>query len=126
VQRAVTEIESSADYRLLARAYACFNARDISGALAGMQPDVVWPNGWEGGTVRGHEQVREYWTRQWAAIDPIVEPLSFTREHDGRIVVEVRQLVRDRTGELLSDDVVRHVYRIEEGLVSSMVIQPIG
>ena len=35
-------------------------------------PDVDWPNAWEGGRLRVPEAVREYWTRQWAAIDPSV------------------------------------------------------
>jgi ketosteroid isomerase-like protein len=92
--------------RQLERAYAAFNARDIDGALAGMHPDVEWPNGWEGGVVQGHDAVRDYWTRQWEAIDPTVQPVAFRRAEDGRIVVAVRQTVRDRAGRLLSDGVV--------------------
>ena len=52
--------------------YVAFNARDIGAILAVMTEDVEWPNGWEGGVVRGHAEVRDYWTRQWAAIDPTV------------------------------------------------------
>ena len=112
-----------AERRLLERAYKAFNARDIDGALAGMHPDVEWPNGWEGGVVRGHDAVRDYWTRQWEAIDPNVEPVAFAAAPDGRIVVEVRQVVRDHAGQLLRDDIVQHVYRIEDGLVRSMEIR---
>ena len=75
--------------RLLAL-YGAFNDRDIDGALAGMAPDVAWPNGWEGGHVHGHEAVRDYWTRQWAAIDPHVEPVEISVEPDGRVAVLVR------------------------------------
>lgn len=114
---------TAAHQALLERAYAAFNRRDIDGALAGMHADVEWPNGWEGGVVRGHEAVRDYWTRQWEAIDPRVEPLRFATGEDGRVVVEVRQFVRDRAGQVVRDDVVRHVYRIERGLVRSMEIQ---
>jgi len=32
-------------------------------------------------------------------------------------VVEVRQIVRDLAGKLLSDKMVRHVFRIESGLI---------
>ena len=35
--------------------YAAFNARDIDAALAGMHPEVDWPNGWEGGRVHGRD-----------------------------------------------------------------------
>jgi len=38
---------------LLQRTYAAFNARDLETALAAMHPDVTWPNGMEGGTLRG-------------------------------------------------------------------------
>ena len=88
---------------LLGRTYAAFNARDIDGALAALHPDVDWPNGLEGGRVHGHRAVREYWIRQWGLIDPRVEPRGFTTEADGRIAVDVRQVVRDRAGALLKE-----------------------
>jgi hypothetical protein len=78
--------------QLLQQAYAAFNARKIDAALAPMCPDVVWPNGMEGGVVHGHSGIPEYWTRQWSLIDPDVQPLSI-RQQDGRFDVEVRQLV---------------------------------
>jgi hypothetical protein len=53
-----------------------------------------------------------------------VEPRSFTTEADGRVAVDVRQVVRDRAGALLKDEMVRHVYRIEDGLIRSMEIRP--
>jgi hypothetical protein len=100
--------------------YAAFNARDIDAAVAAMHPDVDWPNAWEGGRVRGHDAVRDYWTRQFAAIDPHVEPRSFTRTDDGRIAVEVHQVVRSQSGELLADRTVTHVYTLRDGLVERM------
>jgi ketosteroid isomerase-like protein len=111
------------DHELLRYAYAAFNARNIDAALATMHADVVWPNGMEGGTVHGHQGIREYWTRQWTLIDPHVEPLSFTTLDDGRISVDVRQAVRDSEGKLLVDQRVQHVYRIENHLVREMEIR---
>ena len=55
---------------LLTEAYRAFNAREIDAVLAIMHHDVDWPNGMEGGRVHGHEGVRDYWTRQWAMINP--------------------------------------------------------
>lgn len=107
---------------LLRYAYAAFNARDIGAALATMHADVVWPNGMEGGTVHGHEGIRAYWTRQWTLIDPHVEPADFTPLPDGRMAVDVRQVVRDGEGKVLADHPVRHVYRIEHRKVRSMEI----
>ena len=95
--------------------YDAFNARDIDATLAGMAADVDWPNGWQGD--------RDYWTRQWAHLDPRVEPGSFTRRADGRVAVDVHQVVRDHDGELLSDGHVVHVYELREGLVVRMDIE---
>src|SRR6516225_10471919 len=61
---------------LIERAYAAFNERNVDGALALMSDDVSWPKASEGGKVVGKEEVRAYWTRQWAAFDPHVEPLE--------------------------------------------------
>jgi hypothetical protein len=69
---------------LLRRCYSAFNVRDLEGALVLMHPDVTWANGWEGGWVTGRDGVRDYWQRQWAAIDPHVDPLAFTWGADGR------------------------------------------
>jgi hypothetical protein len=114
---------SSAGTDLLKRAYAAFNARDIDGALATMKPDVVWPNGMEGGTVYGHEGVRAYWTRQWKILNPHVDPVGFEQDDGGRIVVQVHQVVHDNSGQLLVDRMVEHVYTLEDGLIRSMDIR---
>jgi ketosteroid isomerase-like protein len=108
---------------LLARTYAAFNARDLESALAAMHPEVTWPNGMDGGTVLGHRRIRDYRTRQWSMIDPSVEPMGFTSLGDGRVAVEVHQVVRDLTGKILKDQVVRHVYAFEDGLIRSMEIR---
>src|SRR5690242_13642573 len=83
--------------------YAAFNRRDADGVLAMMTNDVDWPNAWKGGRVVGREAVRDYWSAQWAEIDPHVEPLSVTERADGSLAVAVRQVVRSLSGELVSD-----------------------
>ena len=113
----------SASTELLKRAYAAFNARDLDGALATMHPDVVWPNGMEGGVVHGHDGVRAYWTRQWSMINPHVDPVSFTPVESGRIAVSVHQVVRDLSGKVLLDRMVEHVYTLKDGLIQSMDIR---
>jgi hypothetical protein len=111
------------DRELLISAYREFNERHIDAVLALMHTDVIWPNGMEGGIVHGHEGVREYWTRQWAVLDPRVEPLSFERDERGRTVVGVHQVVRDLSGKLLSDTTVRHAYSIRQSLIERMEIE---
>jgi hypothetical protein len=74
-------------------AYEAFNSRDVESVLATMHPDVVWPNGMDGGHVAG------------------------------RIVVEVHQGVRDRAGTVMADRVVHHVYDLRDGLIRTMEIR---
>jgi hypothetical protein len=111
---------------LLRRAYAGFNARDVDGVLALMHPDVDWPNALEGGRLRGHDTVRAYWERQFAQISPHVDPRGVTRRPDGRIAVDVHQVVRSLDGDLLSEGDVVHVYALRDGLVERMDIEPAG
>jgi nuclear transport factor 2 (NTF2) superfamily protein len=113
----------TSEQRLLRSAYKAFNARDIDTALAAMHQDVEWPNGMEGGYVHGRGAVRDYWTRQWGLIDPHVEPLRFASDDAGRIVIDVHQVVRDRTGAVITDQVVQHAYLVEDGLIRSMEIR---
>jgi hypothetical protein len=107
----------------LTKAYREFNARNLNAVLELMQGDVEWPNGMEGGTVHGHAGVREYWTRQWAMINPRVDPISFDLDESHRTVVTVHQVVRELSGKLLLDRLVRHVYTMKDGLIQSMEIQ---
>ena len=83
--------------------YERFNARDVEAVLAAMQPDVEWGNSTDGGHLVGHEAVRAYWTRQWAEIAPILIPEQFSTDGLGRVVIDGRLRVRDRSGTLLAD-----------------------
>jgi hypothetical protein len=102
--------------------YDAFNARDIDEVLAQMTDDVDWPNAWEGGRVIGTDAVRDYWTRQWAQIDPHVEPSSFTTLPDGSVRVEVKQTVRALDGTIVAEGVVFHTYHFRDGLVERMAV----
>ncbi|MES2924804.1 MAG: nuclear transport factor 2 family protein [Verrucomicrobiota bacterium] len=113
---------SSPQIELLRAAYVAFNARDIDAALALMTPDVAWPRAFKGGFVRGHAEVRAYWTEQWSEIDPNVEPVAFHPEDAGRMLVEVRQVVRDMSGTLLADERVGHRFTLEHGFIQGMEV----
>jgi ketosteroid isomerase-like protein len=115
--------ETAAEIELLQRVYAAFNRREIETVLAMMHGEVDWPNGWEGGRVLGKAAVRDYWERQFEVLDPHVEPKNFTLDADGRIVVDVHQVVHDKGGKLVVDQMVQHVYEIRDGLIQSMLIQ---
>jgi hypothetical protein len=107
----------------LRKAYEAFNARDIDTVLSLMHREVRWPNGWEGGYVYGHDGVREYWTRQWAAINPRVEPVRFGAGESGATVVDVHAVIRDLAGAIIADQMVQHVYFFEGGLIRSMELR---
>jgi ketosteroid isomerase-like protein len=115
-------ILSDSQEQLLRRVYEGFNARDIDGVLALMHADVDWPNGMEGGRVHGHREVRSYWQRQFELIDSHVQPQRFEQRPDGQVVVTVRQVVRDLTGNVISEDTLEHRYAISEGLIERMDI----
>jgi hypothetical protein len=107
---------------LIAQGYSAFNRRDIDEALALMSENVDWPKASEGGRVIGKEEIRAYWTRQWAEFDPHVEPIEVTESEASRIDVKVHQLVKDLKGDVLSDQIVLHVFSITNGLITRMDI----
>ena len=113
----------SDEVEFLKRLYKQFNAREIDSVLAAMHNDVIWANGMEGGHVQGRDGVRSYWTRQWAIIDPHVEPVRFSNGPDGETIVEVHQIVHDLDGNLLADKMVGHVFRVENQLVTRFDIR---
>lgn len=115
-------MESDPIESLINKTYADFNRRDLDAVLANLHPDVHWPNGWEGGFVDGHSGVRDYWTRQWKELNPVVIPLSITQLEDGSVEVVVQQTVKDLMGNLLAEGEVRHLYTLENGLIRSMEI----
>jgi len=108
---------------IIQKAYTGFNARDIDTTLSTIHPDIHWPKAFEGGYVIGHEAVRDYWTRQWSEINPNVEPVAITERPDGKVEVEVDQLVKDLEGHILFDGKVKHVYVINDGLLQRMDIE---
>jgi len=107
---------------LIAQAYSAFNRRDIDAALAVMSENVDWPKASEGGRVVGKEEIRAYWTRQWAEFNPQVEPMEVTDNGPGRTDVKVHQLVKNLSGDILSDQTLLHVFTIANGLIERMDI----
>ena len=108
--------------KMLRAAYAAFNARDLDAALTLMTPDVHWPRAFKGGFVRGPEEVRAYWIEQGSEIDAHVEPVAFYPDADGRILVDVHQVVRNLAGAVVADEHVGHRFTFENGLIQKMEI----
>ena len=105
--------------QLIRDLYASFNARDIEAVLAHLHPDVDWPNAWENGRLRGHAAVRDYWTRQFAAIDGHVGRTEIVERGDS-VAVTVHQTVRDLDGNLQDDRMVTHKYTFRDGQIVRM------
>lgn len=118
-------MSEAAQEQLLAEIYEAFNRRDIDGVLRAMTDDVDWPRAFEGDRVVGHEQVRDYWTKQWAEISPTVTPVSFTHRSPGTVAVRVHQIVRDLHGATMDDGHVFHVYVFDGSLVKRMDVEPL-
>jgi hypothetical protein len=107
---------------LIAQIYSAFNRRKIDEALALLSENVDWPKASEGGRVIGKAEIRAYWMRQWAEFDPHVEPIDVTEREAGRVEVKVHQLVKDLKDNVLSDQIVVHVFTITNGLIARMDI----
>jgi cation diffusion facilitator family transporter len=119
----VRNLRVAYDDGMLRELYSAFNARDIDAVLERLAPDVDWPNGMEGGRVHGRDAVREYWTRQFSLIQSSVDPVDITEHADGRVAVDVHQVVHSPDGELLHDTHVTHTYVFgDDGLVTRMDI----
>ena len=110
---------------LIIKAYTAFNARDIETALSTFHPEVQWPKAFEGGYVTGHEEIRKYWTRQWAEINPNVEPTGFNERQNGTVEVMVHQVVKDMEDNQLFDGTVKHIYMIQDNLLRRMDIETV-
>ena len=108
---------------LIRKAYSAFNERNIDKALSTMQPNVKWSKAWEGGYIIGHNEIKEYWTRQWNEINPNVEPVGFTERKNGSLEVKVHQRVKDLNNNPVFDGKVKHVYTFENGLIKTMDIE---
>lgn len=108
---------------LIKSAYAAFNNRDIDAILQVMHPEVKWSKAWEGDYAHGHAEVSAYWQRQWKEINPRVTPVGFQERENGTLAVEVAQLVKDLEGNVLFDGTVKHIYRINDGLLQQMDIE---
>jgi ketosteroid isomerase-like protein len=102
--------------------YDAFNRRDSSFVTQRMAADVTWPRAFKGGVVQGPDAVSSYWREQWQEIDPHVEPVAVTQRDDGRVDVEVHQVVRNLDGDVIADSVVHHLYTFAVGAITNMEI----
>ena len=60
---------------------------------------------------------------QLEAVLKDAKPVQFKENEDGRIDVTVHQVVHDMEGKLLIDQIIHHIYTIENGLIKTMEIK---
>ena len=108
---------------LIKKAYIAFNSKDILNALSTFHNDVEWPKAFEGGYVKGHNEISEYWTRQWTQIDGKVEPIKIIERDDQTYEVTVHQLIKDLEGKILLDINIKHIFTVTDGSLSRMDIE---
>ena len=111
---------------LMAQAYSAFNRRDIDGTFALMSETVSWPKASEGGRVIGKQDIRAYWTRQWAEFDGYVEVIQVIDREARKVDVKVHQIVKNLKGDVLSDTELWYLYTIANGLIERMDIKEEG
>lgn len=101
---------------LLGAAYAAYNRRDAEHLLTLVTDDVEWPDGER--RMRGKHALREYWLEQWSRSRTHDAPGGFTLLPDGRVIVDIHQVVRTLDGTVVSRGEVTHVHRIRDGLIA--------
>lgn len=107
---------------LLFRAYLAYNAQDADRLLARVSEDVDWPDG-AGGRIHGRAALAAYWTEQWGRVRAHDHPVAFQQLADGRVAVDVEQVVRTLSGATLSTATLTHVHHVEAGRILRMDIE---
>ena len=82
--------------------------------MALISDDVDWPDD-DASRLHGKDEVRAYWTEQWARTRTHDEPVGFSERNDGRTAVHISQVVRSLDGPLISKGQFLHLHRIGGG-----------
>jgi hypothetical protein len=101
--------------------YKNFNNRNIESVITNMTEDVKWANGMEGGYVHGHDAVRAYWTRQFTMANANVTPLEIGAGNEF-VKIKVHQVVHDLNKNLLTDEIVEHIFLLQNNKIKEFHI----
>jgi len=110
---------------LLTRLYEAYNRRDFDAFSALLTADINWPDQIQGGRLVGPDAMRAYWASNDKVITVDAAPVSFDAWPDGRIAVDVNQIVRNLNGQVWSDTCVRHIFTLRDGKVARMDAEPL-
>ena len=102
--------------------YKNFNDRKIDLVIANMTEDVKWTNRMEGGYVCGHNGVSEYWVRIFTMMSSKLTPLEIHTEND-LVKVKAHQVVHDLEGKLLADEIVYHLFHLQNNKIALFEVE---
>lgn len=106
---------------LIEQAYAAYNRQDTDALLACVSENVDWPDGQA--RLRGKQDLRIYWTRQWTETRTHDEVLEIATPMPDRAIVRIGQVVRALTGAVVSAGTFEHAYLIKDCLIMRLDIR---
>jgi hypothetical protein len=84
--------------------------------------DVDWPDD-EENRLDGRQALRAYWTEQWTRVRVHDQPVAFRQPDDGRVAVDVSQVVRSLDGRLPPTGEFTHLHRIDGDRIARLDIR---
>lgn len=105
----------------IAQLYEAFNTRAFDRVIAGLAPDVSWPDEVEDRRLEGVEAVRDYFEKATAPLRVRHHPIALFTPAPNQVEVLTRQtVVSALDGSLWSSLRVRHRFTMAKGLITRL------
>jgi len=108
------------DEEVIRAAFKSFNAQDAEGVLQWMCEDVDWANPLAGGRLKGRAALRTHWAVMWTSLSPEGHLMGVRVDEEGRTVVTVKQVLKQKNGLVLGEQMMEQVYTLRDGLIARM------
>lgn len=106
---------------LIREAYDRFNAADVGGLVALLDPDVEIPDVLNGTILRGAEAARRYWEREFELVEASITISEVVEVGDAILVVVSQEMTDRQTGLPLGQGVLAvHRLTFREGRIASI------
>lgn len=100
---------------LMRTAFDAYNRQDAATLLTLVTEDVLWPG--DEGMLRGKDELRAFWKRQWAETKTHDEVLAVQTREAGYVVVDLSQKVHAIDGTPISSARLRYGFVVKGGLI---------
>lgn len=107
---------------LLIGLYDAIDRQDVDAVVALFGPDARIPDSLEGVALAGHDQIRAYYLRQFAAIHVSCSLLSTRLLPDDRVEAFLHVQVRGSKGGSWGEGRIQATYRIDAGKITEMLV----